>query len=67
MDKTVSLSRKEIIEIMLALSSRAEKLLSLINRYSGESLEYCFGLEVPSYLIETYQTVHSLMSKLESL
>lgn len=74
MDKTVSLSDKEIMEIIYALSSRAENLLSIANKYAGESLEYDSDSEIRRSLNETYQMylrkgyyVHSLMSKLENL
>ena len=74
MDKTVTLSDKEIMEIIYALSSRAENLLLIANKYAGESLEYDSELEIRRSLDETSQTyrrkgyyIHSLMSKFENL
>ena len=73
MDKTVTLSKNEIDEIIKALSKRAESLLAIANEIyismdseDDEEVLAMYCDECISYRRKGYY-IHSLMSKLENL
>ena len=73
MDKTVTLSKNEIDEIIKALSKRAESLFAMVNEIyismdseDDEEVLAMYCDECVSYRCKAYN-IYSLMSKLENL